>query len=146
MPLDIVKYSPGVQKFFPQGASRGHSTPNVNLGPPKILETTRARKLKLKHAIRYSTVLASSTIFSLFLCQGAYRGHRSPNVNLRPPNISETTSQKVDTKITIRYGKVLALSINIFFCQGSLGVQDPLLELQDHLLLSGYYQRWEVEI
>jgi len=26
-----------------------------------------------------------------------------------------------------------------------LGVQNPLLELQDHLLLSVYYQRWEVE-
>ena len=39
-PLDIVTYSPRVQKNFPP--------PNVNLGPPKISETTRARMLKLK--------------------------------------------------------------------------------------------------
>jgi len=35
-------------KKFPLGDVQGHSSPNVNLGPPKISETTRAKMLKLK--------------------------------------------------------------------------------------------------
>jgi len=47
--LDIVKYSLGVKKISPQGGVQGGTgPPNVNLGPPKISETTRARMLKLK--------------------------------------------------------------------------------------------------
>jgi len=34
--------------MFPLGGAQGHSAPNVNLGPPNISESTRARKLKLK--------------------------------------------------------------------------------------------------
>jgi len=41
----MVTYSPRVQKNFLYGAT-GPS--NANMGPPKILETTRARMLKLK--------------------------------------------------------------------------------------------------
>ena len=49
MPLDIVKYSPRVQKKFPLGGVEGGTGPrNVNLGPPKISENTRATMLKLK--------------------------------------------------------------------------------------------------
>ena len=49
-PLDILTYSPGVQKkFLLVGVEEGTGPPNVNLGPPKISETTRARMLKLKH-------------------------------------------------------------------------------------------------
>ena len=33
-------------KLFPLGGTRGRSTLSVNLGPPHISETTRARKLK----------------------------------------------------------------------------------------------------
>ena len=48
-PLDIVTYSPQVQKKFPLGGVQGGTGPlNVNLGPPKISEATRARMLKLK--------------------------------------------------------------------------------------------------
>ena len=47
-PLDIVTYSPRVQKNFRQGAYRGKGPPDVNVGPPKISETTTARMLKLK--------------------------------------------------------------------------------------------------
>jgi len=48
-PLDIVKYSPRVQKNFPLGGVQGGTGPtNLNWGPPKISETTRARILKLK--------------------------------------------------------------------------------------------------
>ena len=47
--LDIVKYSLWVQKFFPLGGvQRSTGAPNVNLGPLKISETTKARMLKLK--------------------------------------------------------------------------------------------------
>ena len=49
MPLDIVTYSPTVQKNFPLGGVQGDTgPPNVNLGLPKISETTRAKMLKLK--------------------------------------------------------------------------------------------------
>jgi len=45
----MLTYSPGVQKKFPLGGvAGGTGPPNVNLGPPKISETTRARMLKLK--------------------------------------------------------------------------------------------------
>jgi len=44
----MVTYSPGVQKFSARGRTGGHRAPNVNLGPPKISETARARMLKLK--------------------------------------------------------------------------------------------------
>ena len=45
-PLDILTYSPKVQKI-PLGGVQG-GTDNVNLGSLKISETTRARMLKLK--------------------------------------------------------------------------------------------------
>ena len=47
-PLDIIKYSPQVQKFFARGVQRGTGPPNVNLGPRKISETTTARMLQLE--------------------------------------------------------------------------------------------------
>ena len=61
--------------------------PNVNFGPPKIYETTRARKLKLKMPLN-SKVLASGT--KNFSARGV-QVHRAPNLNFGPPNISETT-------------------------------------------------------
>ena len=57
MPLDIVKYSPRVQKFFTRGVQGGTGPPIINLEPPKISETTRARMLTLKtqlHIVKYS--------------------------------------------------------------------------------------------
>jgi len=48
----------GCVKIFPLGGVRGgRRAPNVNLGPPIISETTRARKLKLKaqlDVVKYS--------------------------------------------------------------------------------------------
>ena len=45
----MVTYSPPVQKFFSLGGVEGSTgPPNVNLGPPKISETTGVRILKLK--------------------------------------------------------------------------------------------------
>jgi len=46
--LDVVKYSLWVQTNSARGRPGGCRTPNVNLGPPNISETTRARKLTLK--------------------------------------------------------------------------------------------------
>ena len=46
--LDIVKYSLGVKKLFAKGRPGGVRPPSVNLGPPNISESKRARKLKLK--------------------------------------------------------------------------------------------------
>jgi len=38
----------GTKKFSARGRTGGTVPPNVNLGPPKISETTKARMLKLK--------------------------------------------------------------------------------------------------
>ena len=47
--LDTVTYSPQVQKKIPLGGVDGDTGPHkVNLGPPKLSETTRVRMLKLK--------------------------------------------------------------------------------------------------
>ena len=48
MSLDIVTYSPRVRKISDGGVQGDTGPPNVNLGPPKITETTRSRMLKLK--------------------------------------------------------------------------------------------------
>ena len=45
--LDIVKYSLWVKKS-PLGRPGGVRPPSVNLGPPNISESKRARMLKLK--------------------------------------------------------------------------------------------------
>jgi len=58
-------YSPRVQKKFPLGGVQGGTgPPNVNLGPPKISETTRARMLKLKtqlHIVKYSLCIQKNS-------------------------------------------------------------------------------------
>ena len=46
--LDIVMYSLYVKIFSARWRPGGVGPPSVNLGPPDISETTRARKLKLK--------------------------------------------------------------------------------------------------
>jgi len=47
--LDIAKYSLWVKKnCSARGRPGGVGPPSVNLGPPNISESTRARKLKLK--------------------------------------------------------------------------------------------------
>ena len=46
--LDIEKYSLWVQNFSARGRPGGVGTPSVNLGPPNISESKKARKLKLK--------------------------------------------------------------------------------------------------
>ena len=77
--------------------------------------------------MRYCDVLALGKKY--FFARGRPRGVGPPTVNLRPPNISESkTARKLKLKTpldivtysprvqkNIRYGKVLALSTNIFF-------------------------------
>ena len=63
--LDIAKCSLWVKHFSARGRSGGVGPPSVNLcvnlGPPNISESTRARKLKLKSQLDYGKVLALST-------------------------------------------------------------------------------------
>jgi len=58
------------------------SLPSVNLGPPNILETTRARKLKLK--MQLDMPKYCSWVYKFFH-KGHPGGAASPNVNLGPP-------------------------------------------------------------
>jgi len=65
MQLDIVKYTLWVQKFRRYRRPGGVWPPSVNLGPPNISETKRARKLKLttpldivKYSPRYKKISA----------------------------------------------------------------------------------------
>jgi len=47
--------------------------------------------------------------------------------------------------MTIRYGKVLALSTNIFFsARGHLGVQDPLLEPPAVIWILSEVESWNL--
>ena len=46
--IDIGKYLRAFQNVYARGPSGSAGPPNVNLGPPKMSETTRARMLKLK--------------------------------------------------------------------------------------------------
>ena len=76
-------------KIFPLGGvQRGTSPPNVNVDPPKISETTRARMLKLKTQL---DIVKYSLLVKKILRYVASRGRRAPSVNLGPPNISENT-------------------------------------------------------
>ena len=69
-------------KIFPQGGARGPSAPNVNLGPPHVSETTRARQLKF-----YTPLEGPSTPFRFenFLL-GACRGRIARSVYLGHPS------------------------------------------------------------
>jgi len=46
--IDIGKYLRDCQNFSARGPLGSAGPPNVNLGPPNISESKRARKLKLK--------------------------------------------------------------------------------------------------
>jgi len=73
--LDIVKYSLWVKKLSARGRPGGVGPPSVNLGPPNISESKRARKLKLKtllDIVKYSPQVRKH--FPL----GAYRGAQGP--------------------------------------------------------------------
>jgi len=72
--LEVVKYSLWVQNFFSaRGRSGGAESPNLNLNPPIISETTTARKLKLETLLE---VVKYSLRVQLFFRQGGDRGCR----------------------------------------------------------------------
>ena len=65
----------GKKKFSARGRPGGVGPPSVNLGPPSISESKKARKLKLKmqlDIVKYS--LPGAKMFPL----GAYRGAQGP--------------------------------------------------------------------
>ena len=81
--LNIVKYSHWAQKFLRRGRPGGVGPPSVNLGPPNIPVSKRARKLKLKtplDILRYSPGVQKK-----FPLGGVEGGTGPPNVNLGPP-------------------------------------------------------------
>jgi len=69
-------------KIFPLGAYRGHRAPNVNLGPPEISETTRARMLKIKTQL---DIVKYSLYVKKISATGRAGGVWPPSVNLGPP-------------------------------------------------------------
>jgi len=74
--LNIVKYLHRVQKkFFARGRPCGVEPPSVNLGPPNISESKRARKLKLKTP---SDIVKYSPRVQKFSPLGGYRGAQGP--------------------------------------------------------------------
>jgi len=66
--IDIGKYLRAFQNFYAKGP------PNVNLGPPNIPKSTRARILKLKKTIKHCEILALGEKMSPL---GAYRGRKA---------------------------------------------------------------------
>ena len=81
--------SSGTKKFPLGGVEGGTGPPNVNLGPPKILETTRVRMLKLKTQL---DIVKYSLWIKNFSDRGRPRGVEPPSVKLGLPNISESKS------------------------------------------------------
>ena len=73
--LDIVRYSLWVKKFSVRGRPGGVGPPSVNLGPPNISESKRARKLKLKTPL---DIVTYSPGVQKKCPLGAYWGHRAP--------------------------------------------------------------------
>ena len=75
-PYDIVTYSPKVQKkTSARGVQGGTGALNLNLGPRKISETTRAKMLKLKTQL---DIVKYSLWVKIFLRKGASKGRRAP--------------------------------------------------------------------
>jgi len=70
--IDIGKYLRAFQNFHARLPPGRAGPPNVNLGPPNIPRSTRARMLKLKKTIRHCEILALGKKISPL---GAYRGH-----------------------------------------------------------------------
>ena len=82
--LDIVTYSTRVQKNLPlAGVQGGTAPPNLNMGPPKMSETTRGRMLKLKtqlYIVKYALYVKKN-----FSARWRPGGVGPASVNLGPP-------------------------------------------------------------
>jgi len=71
----------------------GRRPPSVNLGPPNISVSKRARKLKLKTPLDILTYSPGAQ--KKFPLGGVEGGTGPPNLNLGPPKISETTGVRM---------------------------------------------------
>jgi len=91
--IDIGKYLCAFQNFYARGPPWGIRPPSVNLGPPNISESKRARKLKLKTLL--DTLTFSPGVQKKFPLGGVQGGTGPPNVNSGPPKISETTRARM---------------------------------------------------
>jgi len=83
------------KKFSVRGRPGAEESPNVNLGPPDISETTRARKLNLK--IPLDMVKYSFWVHKLLHCTIQHAGGR--HIDFRQMSISagQTTSLRLTT-------------------------------------------------
>jgi len=95
----MVKY-PLYQKFC-DGASRGRrALPNVSLGPPVILETTRDRKLNLKTQLAMDRYSFRIYIFSARGSMGA----QGPLMRIRDSTIISETTRARKLKVKTQLG------------------------------------------
>ena len=78
----------GTKNFSASERTGGTGPPNVNLGPPKISETTGGRILKLKTQLDIVTYSLYVKTFSATWRPG---GVGPPSVNFGPRDISEST-------------------------------------------------------
>ena len=81
--IDIGKYLRAYQNFYARVPPGSAGPPNVNLGPPNIPKSTRARMLKLKTPLDILTY--SPGVQKEFPLGGVEGGTGPPNVNLGPP-------------------------------------------------------------
>ena len=83
----------GYKNFSIRGRPGGIGPPSLNLGPPNISESKRARKLKLKTPLDIVTYSPRGT--KKFPQGGVQGGAGPPNVNLGHAKISETTRARI---------------------------------------------------
>ena len=76
--IDIGNYLCACQNFYAWGPPGSAGPPNVNLGPPNIAKSTRARMLKLD-IVKYWLWVKN------FSSRGRPGGVGPPSVNLGPP-------------------------------------------------------------
>jgi len=86
--IDTGKYLRACQHFYARKPPGSAGPPNVNMGPPNIPKSTRARMLKLKTQL--DIVKYSLWVKKDFAARGRPWGVGPSSVNLGPPNISES--------------------------------------------------------
>ena len=80
--IGIGKYLCAFQNFYARGPPGSAGPRNVNLGPPNISESKRARKLKLKTPL--DIVTFSPRVQKKIPLRGVEGGTGPPNLNLGP--------------------------------------------------------------
>ena len=80
--IGIGKYLCAFQNLYARGPPGSAGPPNVNLGPPNISESKKARKLKLKTPL--DIVTFSPRVQKKIPLGGVEGGTGPPNLNLGP--------------------------------------------------------------